>query len=161
MICDDCKKNPATRVYRETHQNKTIELHLCDDCAEKRGIVIKKDLSPAELLKNMLRSDLVEDATLVCPNCLLSFAEFKRLGRFGCAQCAQAFRARLGPIVSKIHGARQHIGKVPRKEKRGVVGEIFRLRAALKEALEKEEYEKAAEIRDNLKKYGEPVDDPS
>jgi len=159
MLCDDCKKNHASRVYRETHQDRTIELHLCDECAEKRGIVIKKVLSPAELLKSILKSDAVDDATLICPQCLFSFAEFKRLGRFGCAECARTFRPRLIPIISKIHGAKQHIGKVPKRQKMGVVSEVFRLRVALKEALQKEEYERAAEIRDSLKKYDEPVDE--
>ncbi len=161
MICDDCKKNKATRIYKETFQDKTIEIHLCDECAEKRGIIIKKDMSPAEILKSMLKMDEVDDATLICPGCLLSFAEFKRLGRFGCAECVRAFRARLSPILLRIHGSKQHIGRMPKREKHGVITEIFRLRAALKEALMKEEYEKAAEIRDCLKKYGESVEETS
>ncbi len=161
MLCDDCKKNPATNIYKETFQDKTIEMHLCDACAEKRGLIIKKDLTPIELLKNILKADTVDDATLICPRCLLSFAEFKRLGRFGCAECARTFRPRLEPIISRIHGAKQHIGHIPKAEKKGVVSEIFKLRAALKEALQKEEYEKAAEIRDNLKKYGESVEESS
>ena len=156
MLCDDCKKNPATKVYKEQFQDKTIELHLCQECAEKRGLIVKKDLSPAELLQNILRSEVVDDATLICPRCLFSFAEFKRLGRFGCSACVNAFHSRLAPILARIHGAKQHIGRSPRKAKRGVVSEIFRLREALKEALQKEEYEKAAEIRDRLKKYDKP-----
>lgn len=153
MLCDDCKKNPAIKTYKEQFQDKTIELHLCQECADKRGLVVKKDLTPAELLQNLLKHEAVDDATVICPRCLLSFAEFKRLGRFGCGECARAFHDRLAPILARIHGAKQHIGRTPRKLKKGVVTEIFKLREELKEALQKEEYEKAAQIRDQLKKY--------
>ncbi len=158
MLCDDCKKNKATKVYKEASQDKMIEMHLCDECAEKRGIIVKKNQLPIEILKNMLKSDAFDDATLICPKCLLSFAEFRRFQRFGCAECVRAFRSRIVPIIMSIHGVQQHIGRIPKKEKRGIVGEIIRLKTELKEALQHENYERAAELRDLLKKYGENVD---
>lgn len=77
MLCDDCKKNPAIKTYKEQFQDKTIELHLCQECADKRGLVVKKDLTPAELLQNLLKHEAVDDATVICPRCLLSLPSLR------------------------------------------------------------------------------------
>jgi protein arginine kinase activator len=82
----------------------------------------------------------------------MTFAEFKRLGRVGCAECYSAFASQLEPLVRRIHGSCQHVGRgtqpgpKPAQEK----VRLEQLRDALAAAVEQEDYEKAASLRDAL-----------
>ena len=90
---------------------------------------------------------------ITCSRCGLTFEQFTHQGRFGCGECYNAFRSRLEPIMRKIHGSSLHKGKMP------VVGEgepipvreEERLEDALKKAIEGEDFERAADLRDKLK----------
>ncbi len=102
-----------------------------------------------------------------CDGCGTTFEEFARQGRFGCAECYQAFRPRLEAIMRKIHGASLHRGKTPDQTPAFLadpevtpLNEEQRLEAALQKAVEEEEFERAAEIRDKLRmiRSGQPVD---
>ncbi|OPX18357.1 hypothetical protein BXT86_01650 [candidate division WOR-3 bacterium 4484_100] len=153
MLCDDCKKNPATIIFKEVLPDRTVELHLCDECAAKRGLISAKKMSPLEVLHKLLKEKGARDAEVICPVCYLSLAEFKRSGRFGCSHCINTFEPYIKTLVKKIHNSDKHIGRklVPGR-KRGI--EIYKLREELKKALEREAYEEAARIRDQLKDYG-------
>lgn len=156
MICDDCKKRPATIFFKDVLPSKTVELHLCEECASKRGLIITKKLSPIEILQKLLQERSAHDEKIICPICYLSLAEFKRLGRFGCSQCLNSFDRYISNLIRQIHQSEKHIGKKAKPgEKKGI--EIYKLREQLKKALECEAYEEAAKIRDKLKDFG--VDD--
>lgn len=103
-------------------------------------------------------------APLVCPTCHLSFEEFTRLGRFGCGDCYRTFRPRLESIMRKIHGASLHRGKTPVLDTVLETGSLpipvkeeERLEKELHKAIEAEDFERAAEIRDKLKSIKESV----
>jgi len=151
MMCDDCKHRPATRPYKEFMMDgKVIEYNLCDECARKRGITGQKKLTPLEILQKLLKEKTAHDEQVICPECYLSLAEFKRIGRFGCASCLSVFEPHIKNLIREIHNADRHIGKRLKKgEHKGV--EIYRLREELKKAIEKEAYEEAARIRDKLR----------
>jgi protein arginine kinase activator len=93
----------------------------------------------------------------VCPQCGLSYAEFRRLGRLGCEACYETFRDDLKPLLRRVHGSTAHAGAVPAHLERGLESrrEIKRLRSELDLAVRREEYERAAELRDAIREIEE------
>lgn len=154
--CDLCQKRPATnKINRINEDGQMIELNLCEECAKAKGIIGPKEIKTLlEILAELKKKILEEDANLVCPKCHLTFANFKTLGKLGCEECYTAFQEKLLPIIQELHHSRQHTGKIPKENgKTKDLSIIKRLRQELKKAIEKEDYEKAAAIRDTLKKY--------
>ena len=88
----------------------------------------------------------------VCPNCGLTFSDFAEIGRFGCGFCYEAFRTKLENLMTRIHGSNRHCGYVqPESDKKSSnFLKVKRLNDELKEAVQTEDYERAAEIRDKL-----------
>ncbi len=153
MLCDDCNKNPATIFFKDVLPDKTVELHLCEHCAQKRGLSKSQKLSPIEILQKLLQEKNGKDEETICPVCYLSLAEFKRNGRFGCSNCLNAFSPYIKNLIKQIHQSDRHIGRrIEPGENKGI--EIFKLHEELKQALENEAYEEAAKIRDRLKQLG-------
>jgi protein arginine kinase activator len=109
-----------------------------------------------------------EIASLKCPNCGLTFSDFTGTGRFGCGDCYKAFRSRLEGIMRKVHGASLHRGTIPgavdKPDSENLpmpIKEEERLEAELKKAIESEEFERAAEIRDKLRLVKQEVPEPN
>jgi len=132
------------------------ELHLCQECARKKAGDIQKQLSMADFLSGMVGTgDFPKAAVakIVCPGCGLTYEEFKKKGRLGCSQCYTAFKQQLLPLLKKIHGSTQHMGKVPRTLGEGVAGErkVKELKDRLARAIQLEEYEEAARVRDLIR----------
>lgn len=153
MLCDDCKKNPATIFFKEVLPDKVVELHLCGSCAHKRGLLMTKKMSPIEILQRLLKEKSAKDEQVICPGCYLSLAEFKRSGRFGCDRCLGTFKPHIKDLIKQIHQSEKHVGRhAAHGEQKGY--EVYKLRERLKRALKKEAYEEAAAIRDKLKKLG-------
>jgi len=88
-----------------------------------------------------------------CNVCGMSFDDFKRTGKIGCANCYNVFRDNLIPILRRLHGSTEHTGKIPAKTARSIQNEnvVERLKQELAEAISKEEYERAAELRDRIR----------
>jgi protein arginine kinase activator len=158
--CDICGEKPATIKVRQVDKDgKSTEVEVCADCAREKGIsgveTIKVDIT--KVLAEIRSKVDEEDKKLVCGGCGMSFAEFKRLGRLGCSACYTSFAERLEPIVRRIQGAGQHVGKTTksgRKQARERMS-VQRLREDLKSAIHDEDYEKAAELRDQLNRAEE------
>lgn len=165
MLCQDCKKREAQVHFTQIINNEKQSLSLCRECADARGFHSPLDNMPfplAEILSGLaanipnLEKETEEDP-ITCPECGLSFTMFTRQGRFGCEQCYKEFRNRLELIMRKIHGASMHRGKVPvgqdKKETEVTISvkEEERLKSEMEKALNAEDYERAAEIRDKLK----------
>ncbi|MEO0137476.1 MAG: UvrB/UvrC motif-containing protein [candidate division WOR-3 bacterium] len=153
MLCDDCKKNPASFFYKDVVGGTIRELHLCEDCARKKGIIGDKKLSPQEILQKLLKNSPPDDKQVTCPVCLLNLAEFRKFGRFGCAHCLKVFEPYIKTMIKEVQNSEKHIGKKAQPGGRRAI-EIFRLREELRRALEKEAYEDAAKIRDQLRTLG-------
>lgn len=166
MLCQDCKKREAQVHLTQIVNNEKTTLSLCKECAAARGFHSPLDNMPfplAEILSNLTAGMEGVDTKgeveeLVCPDCGLTFDEFTRQGRFGCGKCYDTFRPRLEHIMRKIHGASLHRGKNPgpAKTESGAgnalpVKEEERLETELSKAIECEDFERAAEIRDKLK----------
>jgi protein arginine kinase activator len=161
MLCQICGKNTASVHFTEIHDNKMTELNLCERCAEEKGLQGPADqhkFSIADVLANMVdgMSNTEEQRVghVQCPRCGLLYSAFKETGRLGCSQCYEAFQFQLRPLLRRIHGSTRHTGKVPTRNGEGVLRsrQMQRLHDELQRAIELEEFERAAEIRDAIKR---------
>ncbi len=167
MLCESCNTNVATVHLTEITNKGKKDLHLCESCAQEKGVAFKAThFSISDLLGGLVESPPPEEKDkekekspkahreLVCKNCGLTFSEFKAAGRLGCAECYTAFSKGLVPLLNKIHQSDRHAGKVPRRVAQRVTvhQEVADLRRRLDEAVKTEEYEKAATLRDQIQK---------
>jgi protein arginine kinase activator len=157
MFCEICNKNEASVHLTEIVNNQITELHLCQDCAKKKAGDIQKQLSMADFLSGLAGAGEPSPAgtpKVACTFCGLTYEDFKKKGRLGCVQCYTAFKPQLLPLLKKIHGSTQHMGKVPQALGRQIAVEnkVKELRDRLSRAIQLEEYEEAARIRDLIKK---------
>ena len=161
MKCENCNK-PATVHLTEIKNGKKIEKHLCEQCAaQNEGFPIKAHTPINELLTNfvMAHSGLTkETTTTTCEHCGITWAEFRQTGLFGCEHDYGMFEKELTPLLQRAHeGATHHVGKVPNR--RGGTGgvpmkkrvDVSKLRKELQRAVEAEDYEKAAKLRDQIR----------
>jgi protein arginine kinase activator len=161
MVCQVCGKNNATVHFTEIHDNKMTELHVCERCAEEKGLhhsPPKQKFDISEELSHMLDSMTTTDEERVgrvqCPRCGLLYSGFKETGRLGCADCYNAFQFKLRPLLRRIHGDTRHRGKVPVRDGEGAARsrQIQRLHDELQRAVEREDFEHAASIRDEIRR---------
>jgi protein arginine kinase activator len=159
LKCDNCNK-PATVHLTEIRNGKKIEKHLCEQCAaQNEGLPVKSHTPINELLTNfvMAHSGLQKDVGHACEVCGMTWAQFRQDGLFGCQADYTTFEKDLTPLLERAHeGANHHIGKVP--VRRGGTGvpmkrqlDLTRLRKELNKAVEAEDYERAAKLRDQIK----------
>lgn len=158
MICQQCKKREATRHESvRSSDGSWAEVHLCDACAEKSEMTI---LTPSSLVQA-----LIEGAAQIsparagggarpCPKCGITYAEFRARGRLGCPFDYEFFLPEMLPLLERIHhGGTQHVGKSPASTdgRSEADRELIELRRALTEAVQREQYEEAARIRDRIR----------
>ena len=152
MFCQDCGEKVASVIFTQIVNNTKTVLYLCKECAAKRGFQVSPTTpspSPADLLAGM--AEEAEEAELKCSSCGLTYLEFKKDGRLGCGDCYYAFSDKLRNLLRKIHGGNRHLGKSPvRDERSEVMRSIAQLREELKRAVEREEFERATELRDKI-----------
>jgi len=162
MLCDVCGKNSATVHLTEIIDEQMNELHLCEGCARDKSAAMEQQFGLSDLLAGMADFEKVsskeeETVTLKCPSCGLTYADFKKIGRLGCGECYNVFRKYLAPLLKRIHGSNQHIGKNPVKTKRkvtvtkSVTVTLSELKDQLQKAIQQEAFEEAARLRDQIK----------
>ncbi len=168
MVCESCNQNPATvHVTDLQHGGTKKEVHVCADCAEKHGMTPAASQNMPDLLYSLMDPssgrEIRELLEQKCPECGISYPEFRTRGRLGCSECYETFRKGLEPLLEKIHGSTRHVGRVP-----SCVGEVVerekdlrRLRIDLDKAVKLEEYERAAEIRDRIREMESAVESGS
>lgn len=157
MVCDDCHKKQASVNFTQILNNKKTMLNLCKECAEKRGFAgheAGKGFGVGNLISKMAAEYEEEKDAAACPICGLRYMEFKQSGRLGCGECYAVFGGRLDDLLRKIHGSDYHIGKVPKNIEPAIEQnrQIEAVRKELKEAILRENFEKAAKLRDKMKK---------
>ncbi len=181
MKCDKCAKK-ATVHLTEIVDGKVMEMHLCEDCAREQSEHMEQQFGLADLLAGLtdfgkhVPSVQQNAATLQCAACGLTYEDFRKFGRFGCAHCYVAFKPQLKTLLKKIHGSSSHLGKSPVKyvplengaplapevvvpaatavdvppEAAMQVSELDVLRAQLQAAIQHEDFERAAVLRDKI-----------
>ena len=155
MKCQSCGKKDATVHLTDLLNGE--ETHLCDKCAESKGAIMPS-LSISSVLSNLIEShETDEDAALheaICPMCGISYPDMRRQGKAGCARCYEVFAGGLVSFVERIQGSSEHRGKAPRRldeNSAKKMDEFVQLKQKLKVAVMEEDYELAAELRDEIK----------
>ncbi len=153
--CSLCGK-PATVHLTQIINNKIHKVDLCEDCAKAKGVTDPAGFSLADLLiKGALNNETVTegDAGLVCPTCGFTQQDFKKVGRFGCPKCYEAFRPMLAPMLGGMHKGVTHLGKVPQRalDRRSIYERLTKLEVELDLAIKSERYEDAARFRDEIR----------
>ena len=158
MLCELCGIVPATRKIRITLKGENRELDVCQKCASKydldnpfTGLPDALSILFLGLVADVLSKREKKDDSIRCSRCGTALADFRRHGSLGCAHCYEAFHEVLLAMLRRIHGSTKHIGTRPaaRRYRSAEVG-LQELRIRLKRAIEQEEYESAAELRDKI-----------
>ncbi len=154
MLCEECGLNPATVVITVLVSGEISTRHLCKGCVSRiQNSIQQGDIQ--SFLSSLMTSISQEEKAvdLTCPRCHLTYAEFQKTGKLGCANCYEAFREQLKPLLLRIHGRVQHAGRMPllntqAQEKKK---KIAALRVRMDQAVKEENFEEAAILRDQLK----------
>ena len=171
MLCDNCGKNEANVKYTQIINGVKKEMKLCEKCSRKLGIDDINFNMPIDF--SSFLGDLISDyeennfmpmmsrpKELICKNCNTTYSEFLNTGKFGCAECYDAFSSKIESVLRRIHGSDKYLGRkskgvVTKPEKLKVEKEdnkLEKLEKDLKQAIKEERYEDAAKIRDEIKK---------
>ncbi len=174
MLCDSCGERPAAIHLTQIENNTVVTMHLCEQCAAEKGVetgasVAKFPLGDflASLGKAAGGETTEQGAPAVCPACGGTLQDFRQTGRLGCAQCYTTFEPHLRDLLRRLHGSAQHVGRryapavAPGPEAGGAEAAaaappppgpgVVELRERLRQAVEAENFELAAELRDRLK----------
>ena len=158
MVCNLCGKHNATIHFKGMVNDQALKMHLCDPCAKKKGMTFpfgKSIFSLGDMLAGLAKASISGPALFgaQCKTCGLSYAEFKQTSQLGCGQCFTTFASLIGPLLQRIHGSTQHVGKTSRRTVRMAepVQELARMKLELREAIKNEAYEQAATLRDQIR----------
>ena len=158
MQCNVCTKKKATVHLTEIIDGQVSELHLCEDCAREKSVQMEQQFGLADLLAGLAdfgkQVKDVEKIKIECPHCGITYEDFKKFGRLGCSECYTVFREHLGSLLKKIHGSSLHLGKVPQglpQPSGPKIENLRELKTQLQEAVQQEDFERAAQLRDKIR----------
>lgn len=159
MLCEKCKKNPSTIHMKQMVNGETHETYLCESCALNMESMISFDNFFKGFLDSFLIGQLGNDKgiskndTLKCGTCGLTYEKFKMTSRLGCSDCYTTFKNQLSGILKNIQGSNVHQGKLPKRAGSDILlaRKVEELRSRLSRAIQREEYEEAAKLRDEIK----------
>ncbi len=157
MKCQKCGKYEATTHITEIINGAKNETYLCQYCGEEyhqsNGFhsIFKNNFdsffddfwkSPAAISPPVVTANS-------CPTCKTAISDIQNRGRLGCSECYRTFADFLLRPLRNIHGSNTYVGKIPKKS--GKTNEIEQLKSELSRAVESQNFEKAAELRDKIK----------
>ena len=158
MKCDLCGCKKATVHLTEIIDDQMTEMHLCEECAQQKSAHMEQQFGLAGLMAGLADFNKpvkdVKEEKIVCSQCGISYDDFREFGRLGCGQCYDAFKDNLSGLLKKIHGSNQHEGKTPIRipqTKKKELESLQGLKDLLAQAIEREDFEKAVELRDKIR----------
>lgn len=169
MICQDCKERPATFHFTKVINGEKTEVHICEHCAHENSELVMFNVNQGFSLNNLLTGLLNMESGIAkteeqnvfqandvphCDRCKMTLPQFKKVGRFGCSNCYHTFKSYINPILKRVHGGNTvHSGKIP--ERIGgdihIRKQIGELKDKLHHFIAQEEFEQAAEYRDQIR----------
>ena len=168
MLCEHCKAKNASVHYNYSVNGVKTDLHLCVDCAEKyvfnsnnsgfenglfSGLFGDFFGSNASFPKGSLAGYGAKVKDEVCPSCGMTRSELHKSGRFGCGECYNTFSQDVKAMLTKLHVSTEYLGKIPEgiSESLSISRKIEKLQRDMQSAVERQDYEEAARIRDAIK----------
>ncbi len=159
MLCQSCGQNTANTHIKTIVNGELTEHHLCAKCAGQMGYGSLFDgMSMSNLIGSFFAGAGVQNLPPMaqaarCEMCGSTFSDIARSGKVGCADCYMLYRDQLLPTVQRVHGNTNHIGKVPASAGKQMTraNEIEALKRALQEAVAAQEFERAAQLRDEIR----------
>jgi protein arginine kinase activator len=160
MKCEICGGRDAVIHIQQVIGKERVDLHLCEECAVERGITSSQDrieLSISNLLNGLVevRSKKAKKSSVpqACPRCGSTWEVVNKRQRMGCPECYTTFHREIRQALRKLLGKSQHRGRLPKRLStyKTVLVDMVKLKEGLEEALKREDYEKAARIRDRIR----------
>ena len=170
MLCENCKKNTATVHMKGLLNGAKTELNLCQECSFNM-VNMEMPTSLENIFKGILESvqsmgpvtigqmglagrpTARKKAPGPCTVCELSYEQFKTTGKLGCEACYHAFPNEIVALFKNVQGSSHHEGKLPKRfgTQLRQQREVDKLRSTLKKAIDDENFEEAARIRDQIR----------
>jgi len=165
MQCQICNKNEATIHLTEIADGVRAEMHICEHCAQEEGIAVKSQIPLNELLSSLLAVQPTDEelfgpsereSSASCSHCGFTLDQFRKEAVLGCPYDYEVFEKSLRRLIKKAHnGSTTHCGKVPSKvpsdTKKRI--QLITLQQRLETAVQSEDYELAAKLRDKIKRF--------
>lgn len=157
MLCDSCRERDAVVHLTTIEDNAVHQLHLCDRCAAARGVdtpaAVPKHPLGEFLAAQQQGSSSVTDGVR-CTFCNTTMGDFRATGRWGCARCYSNFELAIRELLRRVHGNHRHVGRsyhAPRSETLERAAVLGELKDRLRRAVESEQFELAADLRDRIR----------
>jgi len=171
MQCENCREREAVIHLTQIVNNTVTTMHLCEPCAAEKGVETSSSVAKfplGDFLASLGKGGSSEPAgeaglDVPCPSCGATLRDFRQTGRLGCADCYAAFEAHLRDLLRRLHGSTRHEGEAYRTgttpASRPLVPAVTvsanrtldDLKDALRRAIEAENFEQAAELRDKIR----------
>ncbi|MBE2205028.1 MAG: UvrB/UvrC motif-containing protein [Chthoniobacterales bacterium] len=156
MQCDVCQSKEATVFLTQIVEGKMQKVNLCESCSKEKGVNDPTGFALADLLMGLGAAQEIDKnpGSKKCPVCGFTHADFKKTGRLGCSTCYKVFAEGLSGMLKNMHKGTSHTGKSPKKfhEIREHAERMKSLQDRLNKAVAEEEYEQAAELRDQIRR---------
>lgn len=152
MKCELCKEQEATVHFKQVTGGDVRELWICRACAEHQGLDLQSPASLTDFFfgtQPAAAAPAAREPDLQCAGCGMKLSEFRKLSRLGCARCYETFAEELDEVMDQLQFGDQHVGKVPAREQLSF--EIARYEDDLTAAVQRQDFEEAARLRDLLK----------
>lgn len=149
--CEICNENDATVHLKQVCDGEVREMHVCNECAEENGFDLDSPMSLTDFLFGVSEQQKTDfgGGDRMCPGCRMKASDFRKTSLLGCSECYETFKQELALLLKAMHRGSKHVGKAPERER--VTVEIASLQAELKKAVEGENFEEAAKLRDALR----------
>jgi protein arginine kinase activator len=157
MMCDVCKERESVVKLFTTAGDKQTQQNLCERCAAERGVEVSG--TPKHPLGDFLQAVQLQLAVAPsesgrCGGCSATLRDFRDTGRLGCPQCYTSFETSLRELLRRVHGNSVHVGHryaAPESGQPQAVVVLRELREQLRAAIESEDFERAADLRDRIR----------
>jgi protein arginine kinase activator len=171
MLCEICKQNEAAVHVTKIVNGYKQEMNICENCAKGMdhfNIAVDGSFPATFSFQNILSGFMdyinqnsqsaIKDSDLVCKNCGTAYSQFRKQGYLGCPECYKNFSSNLIPIIKRVQGNVEHVGKIPQKSGKDIIGrrKLIKLKEDLQKSIAEEEYEKAAQFRDMIRDLQKP-----
>ena len=162
MVCDSCGERDWKVTLTKVVNDAVIQVHLCNECAAEQGVetTVAAPTTPLTSLLQTVQQQLATGQSdhERCSFCQATYKDFRASGRLGCARCYSQFESQLRDLLQRVHGATRHSGRQygpPAPDQLQRASTVIELREQLRRAIELEQFEQAARLRDQLKEVAE------